>query len=342
MQPKRIQRPSDTPSLVSDTSFTPAPKRRKRGAINPDTALTPLEETPLSQQTPSKPLPKLGPHYTLAPTVPSPFSGTLEASLDAILTWSKRICPTVTSVSYLISTLLEPVDPDTNWSSLLEGIYLTPTIEPEYARSLVTELLFLVTRTLLPEQITENRAALERLYETRKHTAIRFVLRYDMLREWEMRPGSYRRDQPVAVPAVECETSIAPSSRMPAAYAERYPFRRPLMMNIIPTLIATPPGGFSTLGMRERMKHYVTDLDTYLMLRDDEVEKWSMGMLNVKTCFALLHWQWLRRNNERLEDMEVHGWEELEGKAEENEWIADDSRKKATGITAKEEVKKKE
>ncbi|USP81672.1 hypothetical protein yc1106_08946 [Curvularia clavata] len=342
MLPKLIQRPSDAPSLVSDTTFTPTPKRRKRGTTDSDTASNSFEEISLSQQTPSKPQLKLEPYYTLAPTVPSPFSGTLEASLDAILIWSQRICPAVTSVQRLVSALLEAVHPDTNWPSLLEAIYLTPTMQPEYARDLVTELLFLVTRTLLPEQIAENRAALERLYETRKTTAIRFLLRYDMLREWEMQPGSHRRDQPVAVPAVESERGVASSLWIPAAYAEKHPFRRPLMVNVISTLIAAPPGGYSTLGMRERMKHYVTDLDAYLMLRDEEVEKWSTGRLNVKTCFALLHWQWLRQNNERLEDMEVHGWEELEGKAEENEWIADDTRKKATGITAKREMRKEE
>lgn len=243
MPPKLIHRSSNAQSLASDNPVTPALTRSRRSAIGPTTASTSIEELSLPQQTPQKVPLKLEPHYTLPPTIPSPFTGTLEASLDAILAWSQRICPAVESVQRLVSTLLEAVNPDTNWPSLLEEIYTTPTIEPLHARDLVTELLFLVTRTLLPEQIVENRAALARLYETRKHTAIRFVLRYDMLREW------------------------------------------------------------------------------------------STGVLNMKTCFALLHWQWLRQNNEKLGDMEVHGWEELEGKAYECQWMVDDVKRYGTGIS---------
>jgi len=100
--------------------------------------------------------------------------------------------------------------------------------------------------------------------------------------------------------------------------------RRALMPNIMPTLIAGPEHGYSTHAVRERMKHHVTDLDGYLLLTDEEVEGWGTAHLLRMVCTLILHWQWLRQNNKILGDMEVGGWEELDGKAEECEWIADD------------------
>ncbi|KAJ4371124.1 hypothetical protein N0V83_004340 [Neocucurbitaria cava] len=103
--------------------------------------------------------------------------------------------------------------------------------------------------------------------------------------------------------------------------------RRPLMPNILSTLIAAPPGGFTTLAVRERMKHHITDLDDYLLLSDEKVGGWSDVVLVGMTSQIVLQWQWLRQNNEILGDMEVGGWEELEGKADECEWIAEEVRK---------------
>jgi hypothetical protein len=45
------------------------------------------------------------------------------------------------------------------------------------------------------------------------------------------------------------------------------------------------------------------------------------------TSQIALHWQWLRQNNDILEQMEDNDYEELDGRADENEWIADDVKK---------------
>ena len=230
----------------------------------------------------------------------------------------------------LIDTLLKPVDTKTNWCVVVYSICAGP---PEYRRDLIEELLFLLTRTLLPEQIVENRGLMARLYNAKKQLAMRLALRYDMLREWKMEAGTYHRDQAVTV------ASEPPSERVEspalAAVSEyvrrRFPFRRPLLPNIIPTLIAAPSGGFTTHGVRERMKHHVTELDAYLLLEDEEVAGWTGLKLQTTVIQVLLHWQWLRQNNAVLDEMEVHGWEDLEGKADESEWIAEDVKRNIVG-----------
>ncbi|KAF2626217.1 hypothetical protein BU25DRAFT_300987, partial [Macroventuria anomochaeta] len=123
---------------------------------------------------------RIAPHYFLSPTVPGPFTGTLEASLDAILQWGK-LHPSTTAI---VTTLLEPVSKSTNWPLILSTFSTPSTLSPKLSRFLLEEFLFLVTRTLLPEQIAENRLAMGRLYDRKKQLAIRLVLRYDMLREW--------------------------------------------------------------------------------------------------------------------------------------------------------------
>jgi hypothetical protein len=45
------------------------------------------------------------------------------------------------------------------------------------------------------------------------------------------------------------------------------------------------------------------------------------------TSQIALHWQWLRQNNATLERMEENDYEELDGKAEDNEWIVDDTKR---------------
>jgi hypothetical protein len=330
------QSPRHTPytqSVTSDTSFTtPPPTRRGRGV--PATSSSSLFLDTCSQTAP-KATKKLPPHYFLGPTIPSPFFGTIEASLDAVLTFS-QLYNGINGVQRFVTTLLEPVSQRTSWADKISEL---ETATPLHARYLLTELFFLVTRTLLPEQIAENRAALARLYDRRKQIAIRLVLRYDMLREWKMETGLHHRDHPVAVQSLPPEPGTTAPAPLPAAYPKRYLFRRPLLQNVIPTLIAAPPGGFVTHGVRERMRHHVTDLDAYLVVRDEEAENWSLGVLKAKLCFVLLHWQWLRQNNDLLDDMEVHGWEELDGKADESDWIADDLKRARTDTGLKKEMK---
>lgn len=202
---------------------------------------------------------------------------------------------------------------------------------PNIGRFLLEEFLFLVTRTLLPEQIAENRLAMGRLYDRKKQLAIRLVLRYDMLREWCLGDDPVgKRDVSVgSVPPVNSttangiETPVAsPVKDGPAGKGREYS-RRELMPNVWPTLIAAPPGGFMTHGVRERMKHYVTPLDAYLLLTDEEVKGWSPKTLVIRASQIVLQWQWLRQKNETLEKMERGGWEQLDGRAEECEWIAE-------------------
>ncbi|KAF1977436.1 hypothetical protein BU23DRAFT_410424, partial [Bimuria novae-zelandiae CBS 107.79] len=120
-------------------------------------------------------------HYFLAPTLPSPFSGTLEASLDAILEFGAAY----PSAMPLMDILRAPVDTSTNWSmSLGQVLYLDTGPLLPGARMLLEDLFFLVTRQLFPEQIAQNRGVMARLYEAKKSQSIRTILRYDMLLEW--------------------------------------------------------------------------------------------------------------------------------------------------------------
>lgn len=206
-------------------------------------------------------------------------------------------------------------------------------LDTQLRRGLLEELVFLVTRTLLPEQIAENRAAMSRLYDRKKQLAIRLVLRYDMLREWVLGEGPVgKRDLSVASVAPnspdttensgEVQAVDTPTTNQHSMQGDKSYKRKP-MPNIWPTLIAAPAGGFTTYGVRERMKHYVTHLDDYLLLTDEQVGGWSEKTLVIRASQMALQWQWLRQKNERLEEMESNGWEELDGRADECEWIAE-------------------
>ncbi|KAF3006507.1 hypothetical protein E8E13_004899 [Curvularia kusanoi] len=269
-------------------------------------------------------------HYYLPPTVPSPFYGTLEASLDAILEWGLLDAAT-TPVK---EALLQVVSTSTNWPQLLNSAFgQESSVKCEQARFLLEELLFLITRTLLPEQIAENRAAMGRLYNRKKHLAIRLVLRYDMVREWMMGEGPVsKRDMSVlSVPptiiagnssalAEPVDTPMDEAGEKPRETVYK---RRELMPNVWPTLIAAPSKGYPTHGVKDRMKHYITPLDNYLLLTDEEVSQWSDKGLIIRISQIVLQWQWLRQSNETLEEMEIGGWKELDGKAEECEWVAE-------------------
>jgi hypothetical protein len=300
-------------SINSDSPFTPhaspPPTARRAGAGTRGVRANTVDsEAPPDVTVQVKRIP---PHYGLPPTVPSPFTGSLEASLDAILEWGSQ----QPDAQCVVDALLQTVVSSTNWPLLLRTMYLNGE-ETGRSRELMDSFLFLVTRTLLPEQIAENRNLMARLYDRKKQLAIRLVLRYDMLREWKMDHTWH----PMAV------QSVAPSGIRPPAPVPSTSHRA-LLPNIISTLIAAPPGGWTTHAVRERMKHHVTGLDAYLLLTDEKVGSWSDETVLNMASQIVLQWQWLRQNNEVLEEMEINGYEELEGKADECEWIADDVKK---------------
>lgn len=313
-------------SNTSDSPFTPAatpqPTRRAGLGTRGVRASTVDSElyAPTSATTKVNDLPA---HYTLPPTVPSPFSGTHETSLDAVLDFGVSHPGT----QCVVNALLQTGSPKTNWPLLLRTVYLQPNTTQE-GRVLLEEILFLTTRTLYPEQIAENRSLTSRLYERKKQLAIRLILRYDMLREWKIQNSGH----PMTVASLSPPATPAPSADIDVS-GLNIGSRRPLMPNIIPTLVAAPNGGWTTHAVRERMKHHVTGLDSYLLLSDEEVASWSDQVLLGITAQVVLQWQWLRQNNEILGGMEVMGYEELEGKADECEWIADDIVKRRRGKT---------
>jgi hypothetical protein len=273
-------------------------------------------------------------HYYLPPTVPSPFFGTLDACHDAIFDWGALNTATIP----VKEALLMPVSTETNWPVLLNNmVEQMGNASRTRARFLLEEFLFLVTRTLLPEQIAENRASMGRLYNRKKHLAIRLMLRYDMIRKWGMGDGPQGKRE-MSVPSVPPPNLVGSSSvfGQPSGRPtngtqngnENEPIlsghrRRELMPNVWPTLIAAPQGGYPTLGVRDRMKHYITGLDKYLLFTDEEVRQWEYKVLVAWASQIVLQWQWLCQSNQTLEYMEVGGWEELDGRAEECEWIAE-------------------
>jgi hypothetical protein len=313
-------------SMTSDSPFTPAatPQPTPRAGVGTRgvRAETIDSEITTATITPTQ-LRRLPAHYTLPPTVPSPFTGTLEASLDAILHFGLSHSGT----QCVVNALLQTVSPKTIWPLLLRTVYLQPSTTQE-GRILLEEILFFTTRTLLPEQIAENRSLTALMYERKKQLAIRLILRYDMMRGWKIDGAG----KALTVASLSPPVGLAASADIDMA-GLYLGSRRPLMPNIIPTLIAAPDGGFTTHAVRERMRHHVTDLDSYLLLTDEEVSRWSDQTLLGMTAQVVLQWQWLRQNNEILTEMEIMNWEDLDGKADECEWIADDikSAKKKRG-----------
>jgi hypothetical protein len=329
------RRNSGARSIASDhgnptprPSAAPPPPATRRSSTRGVRATSTTDDAPpieFSKET------QLPPHYFLAPTVPSPFTGTLKASLDAILSWGTLH----SSTTIVKETLLRPASTSTNWPSILMTAFGPSSgLDAHLRRVLLQEFVFTITRTLLPEQIAENRAAMTRLYDRKKQLAIRLVLRYDMLREWTLGEGSVgKRDLSVAsvapnVPGVtESGDAVqavgTPMEDHDGRLGDEGYKRKELMRNIWPTLIAAPAGGFTTYGVRERMKHYVTHLDDYLLLVDEQVGSWSEKTLVIRAIQMVLQWQWLRQKNERLEEMERNRWEELDGRADECEWIAE-------------------
>ncbi|KAH9861124.1 hypothetical protein IAQ61_010861 [Plenodomus lingam] len=373
-------------SLISESAFSASPYVTPRASptTTPHTNPPPRSRTSAADLFDNPPeakrtVFKLPGYWTLQPTVPTPFAGTLEASLDAIQEWAK-LWVGGHGVQRIVNTMLKEVDTKTNWCNLIRLLFRhrpVCSVEPRLSTGgsrddiadelsmqtghiLTEELLFLVTRTLLPEQIAENRAVMARLYDRKKHLAIRLVLRYDMLLAWKMHGIGHGKDHkryPVVVnsvapplpppsavdatPAPAPEPEPEPEPDIPGSVpvvnencrndigileAPATAYRRPLMPNVWPTLLLFPPthpNGFSTHGVRDRMRHHVTELDGILMYTDEEVSAWSDGLLIARTASALLLWQWLRGNNEILGDMEVDAWEDLDGRADDCDWIAD-------------------
>ncbi|PVI05110.1 hypothetical protein DM02DRAFT_505314, partial [Periconia macrospinosa] len=252
-------------------------------------------------------------HYQLPPTVPSPFEGTLVNSLDAILVFGSKY----RELKKLTEPLLAKVNHNTNWLDLFHSVLYAHRKRPLDGRKLLEEFLFLITRTLLPEQIAENRMFMFNLYSLRRNNSTRLSLRYDMLRDWKKVSSS----QWLVVDSKLPEKShFAPPP--PPVPNPRYPNRRPLMPNVITTLIAPHiREGYITKKLADCMRHHVTELDNFLLLTDGTVEGWSTGMLLTKLGAAVSHWQWLRESNEVFEDMEVNGYPELERKAEDCDWV---------------------
>jgi hypothetical protein len=305
--------------IPPDSPYTPraTPLRSGVSARGVRSAPSVANESPAPSQLPITT--KIAAHYALPPTIPSPYIATLDASLDAILAFAQAYGKRK-GVQDVVDTLLRTVDVGTSWAGLLRGVYIGNSDE----REVLEELLFLVTRMLLPNQIAENRARMAALYERKKHLAIRMVLRYDMLREW-------KGESVASLPAAENNDKNGDTEMQTAEYT-----RPKLRPNIISTLIVAPAGGWSTHGVRERMKHHVTELDEYLLLSDEKVRGWSDQTLLCMASQIILQWQWLRANNVIFEEMEINGYEDLDGKADECEWINDDWKRKR-GEKGKEE-----
>lgn len=283
------------------------------GSVMPGTADTTPERTlpemhdfPLEQARPHA-------HYFLLPANPSPFEGTLEASLDATL----EFCRSYPEAMPLMEVFRAPVSPLTNWTMLLEAaLGVDKTDSNGKARLLLEDLFLLVARKLFPEQIAQNRKLMARMYEAKKSQSTRTSLRYDMLLE-RIKGNNKHFNAVESRPLPALPQPWVP----PAGYDKQYPGRHPHMESVWATLIAGPSEGWGAHRKTEAMKHHITGLDEILMFTDKEVGGWSTSRLSQKTVFVLLQWQWLRSNTERLEDMEVDGWKELEGRADECEWV---------------------
>jgi hypothetical protein len=252
---------------------------------------------------------KVPEHYVLPPTVPSPFTGTLEASLDALREFA-RIRPKLIK---LTDPLLEEVNSKTNWLDLMSTFLATD----KDARALLEELFFLVTRKLLPEQIAENRALMHKMYTEKGKLSKLVILRYDMLRE-------SKKDGKAHSVLVESRAPQSPPLEPPAPVSNPlYPNRSPFLPNIMSTLIAAPAEGWPSKRMGDNMRHHTTALDGCLMRRDEEVGGWSEAKFLMEAVSVVLQWQWLRENTDRLGDMEVDNFDKLDGTAGENEWVKD-------------------
>ncbi|PSN73470.1 hypothetical protein BS50DRAFT_470700, partial [Corynespora cassiicola Philippines] len=256
-------------------------------------------------------------YFLLPRTHPAPFSGTLEASLDAILEFNKK----VRGIQKILIVMMRPPSFDTNWPVLLGEV--RTTYGDGIAHAFFQELLFLVLRTLFPEQIMENRRLMLDMFTTRGNMASHMVLRYDMLRMWKMsRKSAEQWEVLVFRPDVIPQAPLQPSGPPEPPPDPTHPDRRPLMLNIWPTILM-PLVGNPTRNLLGQMKHHCTRLDDMLLLTDEEVAGWPVTGLLVRLSMVLLEWQALVRNNEMMSDLQANNWEEMVPAAAENAYIGD-------------------
>ncbi|KAF2025775.1 hypothetical protein EK21DRAFT_103701 [Setomelanomma holmii] len=319
-------------SIASDSTYTPhatPPPPARRGAANGTRGIRAAtvdttEDTDIPTRDTQTRIPA---HYSLPPTVPSSFHGDIGHTLDLILKFGLTL-PTLRThgLQAVLDTLSAPVKTCTNWPPLLRAVW-AGSENSQTSRALIEEILFFATRVLMPEGIAENRNFMARLYERKKQLAIRLGLRYDMLREWEMDGSNHPLTVASLAPPVDGSIQVPAAPRVTSERARAFG-RRALMPNVVATLIAAPPGGWTTHAVRERMKHHITALDSYLVLTDEQVAAWNDETVLGMCAQVVLQWQWLRENNRMLEEMETMGWEELEGSKEECEWILEEGRSK--------------
>ncbi|KAH7135778.1 hypothetical protein B0J11DRAFT_169860 [Dendryphion nanum] len=113
-------------------------------------------------------------HYQLAPTVPSPFQPDLSKSLDVLIEFARNHADLVT----LTTTMLKAPESSTNWPQLIIKLFTREDrCSDELKMYLLEELLFLVTRTLLPDAIAMNRGLMYELYMARPMARTGLMLR---------------------------------------------------------------------------------------------------------------------------------------------------------------------
>ncbi|KAF2874349.1 hypothetical protein BDV95DRAFT_592441 [Massariosphaeria phaeospora] len=317
-----------TPQRSASAASTPGPPRGlpatpfSTPGPAPNSAAPPVAHPSTGTGTGPSPSHVLHPAYALPPTIPSPYTGSLNTSLSTILAFNASY-PALEAIT---RPLCQPPSPSTDWPTLLMAVHerAEQEGEPLLGRALLEEVLFLVTRVLLPEQVAQNRALLGRLYSEKRNLGVRMLLRYDLQRE-------ARKDANGKALLVWGNTTtpsvVNPYFFVPPQSPPRpptlSPYTRPLFHPaVLATLIANPVG-LPTQHVAAKLRHHVSGLDDYLLLSDADVAAFSTGRLLVMIASVVLQWQALRENTEVLAVMESHGWEELGGKAEDCEWMGD-------------------
>ncbi|KAF2020999.1 hypothetical protein BU24DRAFT_469765 [Aaosphaeria arxii CBS 175.79] len=307
---------SGSNSFLNDNHFDFTPLTRS-------TARTRRHGTPETNEDTNTTPEGLPNFYYLDPTVPSPYDVEPEESLECLLQF-QRVFPKLIPIT---TVLLQAHTRKTNWAQVLNSFLdgQDPEISREEKKSMVVELLLYITRVLLPFQIAVNRRLLAQLYAERKGTNLRLLLRYDMLREWKPKKHSGKSNLAALTYWVESAEpvntymNVADGSASGEDGMDSLP---PLAMNVIPTLIAAPAGGWRIMSVRDKMRHNVTALDDILMLKREQLVRMGKMMFTVKFAETVLLWQELMTNNEMLEDFKAKDWEGL-GTGEANEWIKD-------------------
>lgn len=260
---------------------------------------------------------ELSPLYTLPPTVPSPYIGELHASHTKLVT-SGQI------YSRLLVLTLDLMKGTKGWADAL-NIFVNPSNQDD--RKMLEDLLCLVTRELLPNQIVENRGLMMDLYTTRRVEDVDVWLlsgypadrrRYDMLHSRRQRGGkpmTVNCPDPTTVDNPTVPTATGSESVPPGTLRidDKKYSRKPFAPNIIPTLIAVPKGGFADQEIAEKMTHHVTGLDDLLLLDDETIQIMSLEEFRVNVGRAIFSWMSLTRSNELLRCWQNIRWGKTEG-----------------------------